>query len=64
MCWEAQEVLDKAPSHLHRIHTLPSAQHQGVVRDGLPIQSIPELLLHNSTDSVHIWIKQLLIRKI
>lgn len=65
MCWEEQEMLDKTPSHAHRIHSLyVSAQHQEVLWHILAMQSISELLLHNSTDSVYIWIKQLLIGKI
>lgn len=65
MCWEAQEMLDKTPSHAHRLHSLyVSARHQGVLWHVLAMQSISELLLHNSTDSVYIWIKQLLIGKI
>lgn len=63
MCWGAREMLDKTPPPPHRIHTLSSAQHQGVLWDGLAMQHIPELLFHNSTDSVYVWIKQLLIRK-
>lgn len=65
MSWEAQEMLDKTPFHAHRIHSLSaSAQHQGVLWHALAKQSIPELLLQNSSDSVYICIKQLLIAKI